>query len=100
MYGMFSFNMRVKLKSLKYFAWGWHLGNWKRLKIFFCIYRFGEENETMKDEEFHDTTENVIEFGHEENVPKRKRKPSVKIEMPLTEQSILEGTYYFKKCIP
>ena len=52
----------------------------------------------MKDEEFHDTTENVIEFGHEENVPKRKRKPSVKIEMPLTEQSILEGTY-FKKCI-
>ena len=53
----------------------------------------------MKDEEFHDTTENVIEFGHEENVPKRKRKPSVKIEMPLTEQSILEGTYYFKKCI-
>ena len=54
------------------------------------LYRFGDENETMKD----DTTENIIEFGHEENViPKRKRKPSVKIEMPQTEKSILEGMY-------
>ena len=58
------------------------------------LHRFGDENETMKDEEFHDTTENIIEFGHEENViPKRKRKPSVKIEMPQTEKSILEGMY-------
>ena len=67
---------------------------------FIYLYRFGDENdETTKDEEFHDTTENIIEFGHEENVPKRKRKSSVKIEMPQTEQSILEGTYHFKKCI-
>ena len=60
--------------------------------LFLHLYRFGDENETMKDEEFHDTTENIIEFGHEENViHKRKRKPSVKIEMPQTEKSILEG---------